>query len=156
MDKTLNDLLEVAIDHEISSQNMYQAAYNIVSDSQAKLFLRELIDEEKGHQTMLESIKEMEIYDGSIILDDASIIESGKSSHKTDDDISTENTIDDILNIALKREYRAKSIFEKMASTTMNDELKGIFMKLAEEEDIHHKNISKKFNMQKGELGYEM
>jgi len=34
--------------------------------------------------------------------------------------------------------------------------LKKIFSTLAQEEENHHKTISKKFNLQRGESGYEM
>lgn len=156
MDKTLNDLLDIAIKHEISSQELYSNACEIVTDEKAKNFLAELIEEEKGHQTLLESIKEMDVFDGSILLDDSSLLESSGSTHKIEDSFNSESKIKDILDIALKREYRAMAIFNKMASTTSNNELKSIFLKLAEEEEIHHKNISKKFSMQQGEMGYEM
>ncbi|MFC2089101.1 ferritin family protein, partial [Calditrichota bacterium] len=109
-----------------------------------------------GHQTMLESIKEMELYDGSIPIQNESIFESGKSSHGNENDFSKTIKIEDVLSIALKREFRAKAIFEKMAETTINNELKTIFTKLAEEEQIHHQNITKKFSLRQGEMGYEM
>lgn len=156
MHKTLNDLLEIAIENEISSQKLYSDAYNLVSDEKAKVFLNELVEEEKGHQTMLESIKEMELYDGSIPIEDPSILESGKSSHEIKHDFSESSKIEDILEIALKREFRAKTIFEKMADITTNDELRTMFNKLAEEEQIHHQNITKKFRLRQGEMGYEM
>jgi len=156
MGKTLNDLLNIAIDFEVSSQKFYKDALTKVTDEKVKLFLKKLVEEEEGHETMLESIKEMEIFDGSIVLDDTSLLDMSGSTHKTEDKINSSSTIEDILNIALKREYRAKIVFEKMAQTTNNDELKSTFQKLAEEEELHHKEIAKKFSLQQGEMGYEM
>ena len=156
MQKTLNDLLDVAINAEISAQKLYSDASEIVDDESGKLFLNGLAKEEKGHQTMLESLKEMEIFDGNLIVDDESLFEAGKKIHDTNDSFAKENDIEQIMLIALKREYKAKTRYEKMAGITNNSELQTIFSKLAKEEEIHHKTISKKFSLQQGEMGYEM
>ena len=78
MQKTLNDLLDFAINAEIAAQKLYADASEIVADTKGKLFLNGLVDEEKGHQTMLESIKEMELFDGDLIVDEESLFEAGK------------------------------------------------------------------------------
>lgn len=156
MQKTLNDLIDVAIDAEISAQNFYSDASDIVENQSGKLFLNGLVNEERGHQTMLESIKEMKLFDGDLIVDDESLFEAGKKIHDTDDTFSKENDIEQIMLIALKREFKAKTRYEKMAGITNNSELKTIFSKLAKEEELHHKTISKMFSLQQGEMGYEM
>jgi len=156
MQKTLNDLLDFAINAEISAQKLYSEASTIVDDPKGKLFLQGLADEERGHQTMLESIKEMELFDGKLIVDEESLFEAGKDIHITNDKFSKDNDIEQIMLIALKREYKAKTRYEKMADITKNSELKTIFSKLAKEEELHHKTISKKFDLQRGESGYEM
>ena len=156
MQKTLNDLLDLAINAEISAQNLYSDASEIVDDQSGKLFLNGLVQEEKGHQTMLESIKEMELFDGDLLVDDESLFEAGKKIHDTDDSFSKENDIEQIMLIALKREFKAKTRYEKMAGITNNSELKAIFSNLAKEEENHHKTIIKQFSMQQGEMGYEM
>ncbi|MCK5034026.1 MAG: hypothetical protein KAS18_10345 [Calditrichia bacterium] len=156
MQKTLNDLLDLSINAEISAQKLYSEASEIVEDQSGKLFLNSLVEEERGHQTMLESIKEMELFNGNLIVDDESLFETGKKIHDTDDTFTKENNIEQIMLIALKREFKAKTKYEKMAAITNNSELTIIFSKLAKEEELHHKNISKKFSMQQGEMGYEM
>jgi rubrerythrin len=156
MAKTLNDLLDFAINAEISAQKLYTEASEIVDDQSGKLFLTDLAKEEKGHQTMLESIKEMEIFDGSIIVDEENLFEAGKDIHITNDNFSKDNDIEQVMLIALKREFKAKTRYEKMAEITNNDELKSIFLTLAKEEESHHRTISKKYSLQQGEMGYEM
>ena len=156
MQKTLNELLDVAINAEIAAQELYSEASEIVDDQEGKLFLNRLVEEERGHQTMLESIKEMELFDGDIVVDEQSLFEAGKDIHITNDSFKKENDIEQIMLIALKREYKAKTRYEKMAEITSNTELKTIFSKLAKEEENHHKTILKKYNLQTGEMGYEM
>jgi rubrerythrin len=156
MQKTLNDLLDFAINAEISAQKLYSEASEIVEEQSGKQFLSGLAEEEKGHQTMLESIKEMEIFDGGLIVDEESLFEAGKDIHVTNDEFTKENDIEQIMLIALKREFKAKTRYEKMALITNNSEMKSIFSTLAKEEENHHKTISKKFSLQQGEMGYEM
>lgn len=156
MQKTLNDLLDLAINAEISAQKLYSDASEIVDDQSGKSFLNGLVNEEKGHQTMLESIKEMELFDGNLLVDDESLFEAGKKIHDTDDSFAKDNDIEQIMLIALKREFKAKTRYEKMAGITNNSELKTIFTNLAQEEENHHKTITKQFNMQQGQMGYEM
>ena len=156
MHKTLNDLLDFAINAEIAAQELYSEASEIVKDQDGKLFLNGLVEEERGHQTMLESIKEMELFDGNLMVDEASLFEAGKDIHITKDNFSKDNDIEQIMLIALKREYKAKIRYERMADINKNDEFKFIFSKLAKEEELHHRTISKKFDLQRGESGYEM
>ena len=98
----------------------------------------------------------MELFNGNLIVDDESLFEAGKKVHNTDDTFTKENTIEQIMLIALNREIKAKTRYEKMAGITNNSELKTIFSKLAIEEDLHHKTISKNFSLQQGEMGFEM
>lgn len=154
--KTLDDLLNVAIEHEISSQKMYQQAYEKVSGNEVKQFIEELIEEEKGHETLLKQVKTMGIYDGSVPLDDESLLATGQKSHDINMDVTPDSSIEDVLEIALRREYKAQTLFNQMARLTKHPELQTLFEKLAEEEENHHKDIIKKFKIQKGEMGFEM
>ena len=62
--RTLHDLLEIAIEHEISSQKFYRDALGSTNDPKVRHFLGRLIAEEEGHEKILRSITEMRIYDG--------------------------------------------------------------------------------------------
>lgn len=153
---TLNDLLEIAIRHEISSQNFYRESYEKTSDPKVRHFLKTLIEEEEGHERMLKNIKEMEIYDGSLAIDPA-VMSKADSSHDVDiPDLSGEPTMEEIYEIALKRETKAYNIFKQMAETVRNDELKELFSNLAAEEQIHHKDIDEKYHAQTGQMGNEL
>jgi rubrerythrin len=157
MSRTLNDLLDVAIRHEVLSQEMYRAAASRVSDPEARRFLQTLVEEEEGHERTLEQIKTMEVYDGSIVLEDESIFHPEKDTHgSSTPDVGPEATIEQILELALSREHRARSLFESLESATGNAELKTLFRNLAEEEDSHHDTIIKRFKMQRGVMGDEM
>jgi rubrerythrin len=157
MPKTLDDLLEVAIQHEISSQQMYRAAGTIVSDPEAKRFLRGLVEEEEGHERTLRSLREMEIFDGSVPLEDESMLDAGSGSHGEERaPLPADAGIEQVLELALTREHRARTLFEQLAGLARNEELRTLFEKLAAEEDSHHDAIIRRFKMQRGEMGDEM
>jgi len=153
--KTLNDLFEIAIEHEISSQKFYQDALESTQDPKVQHFLRTLIAEEKGHEKMLKSIAEMEIYDGTVPVSH-DVLEHARQSHDIDiPELSADPSLDEIYEIALKRETKAYNLFIQMSMTTVNPELKTLFGNLAEEEQTHHKNIDTAYQINTGEMGYE-
>lgn len=153
--KTVNDLLEIAIQHEISSQNFYQEALGKTSDPKVRHFLESLIEEEKGHERVLISIRAMEIYDGSVMIEDEMLRIAGESHTVKIPELSSEPGLDEIYEIALKRETRAYNIFKQLTEAVSDDELKTLFTNLADEEKGHHKNIDRAYHTQTGQMGYE-
>ena len=153
--KTLNDLLEKAIEGEVSSQGFYQASAEKASDPKIRDFLNSLVEAEKGHERMLLNIKEMEIYDGSTTVAE-NLLENAQKSHEIEiTEIGDSATMEQICDIALKRENMAHNLYIQMAETTPDDELKELFHNLAKDELGHYKSIEKVFQAHKGEMGYE-
>lgn len=155
--KTLRDLLDVAIQQEINSQDLYRKGLKIIKDSESQKFLKELVKEEEEHEKMLYNLKETGIYDLDVTVEDDSIFQSGESSHDVQDEIFKEDwTMEEILNLALKREYRAYQIFTAASKVAKDTELITLLKNLAEEEVHHHKNIEKKYKIQTGSFGPEI
>jgi rubrerythrin len=152
---TIDDLLDIAIQFEISSQNLYASMMEKATDDETRVFLKNLVDEEKGHEDLLTTMKDMEIYDGSIPVEDDSLIKGVGESHTVENTPAPES-IQKVLELALMRETRAHNMFVTLSKACKNDELKLMFEKLAAEEMNHHHNIEKKYAMQKGEMGFEM
>lgn len=152
---TLDDLLDIAIEHEVSSQQLYASMMEKAPDAETKAFLKQLVDEEKTHEDLLLTMKEMEIYDGSIEIEDDSLIKGVKVSHNTEN-VPTPETMQQVLELSLTRETKARNLFLTLAQNCKNDELKLMFDNLAEEELNHHHNIEKKYAMQTGTMGFEM
>lgn len=153
--KTVNDLLEIAIQHEISSQQFYQDALEQTSDEKVRHFLKSLIEEEQGHERILINIKAMDIYDGSVTVDEDALHIAGESHTVDIPELSREPKLEEIYEIALKRETKAYNIFRQLTDAVDDDELKTLFSNLAEEEMNHHKNIDQKYNAQTGQMGHE-
>jgi rubrerythrin len=153
---TINDLLDTAIRHEVSSQQLYTHLRDVVQDAETKAFLGDLIREETTHEALLLTVKDMEIYDGGIALEDQVVAAEVLASHGTAADITPESTIEDVLLLALSREHRAQQLFLRLAGADVHAELKELFEKLAEEEMNHHHAIEKKFAIHTGQMGFEM
>ncbi len=152
---TLDGLLEIAIEHEISSQAFYREALSKTSDRQVQHFLNELVKEEEEHERLLKSVKEMEIYDGTVPVDPDLVSNAAESHTVQIREIPENPQMEDILKIALQRETRAYNIFTQMAKVTSNEDLKELFHNLAAEERGHHASIEKKFQARTGQMGYE-
>lgn len=153
--KTLGDLLEIAIQHEISSQNFYRDSLKKTNDPKVQNFLKALIEEEEGHERILLNIKDMEIYDDAVPVD-GNMLKDAEKSHDIDiPELSMDPKLEEIYEIALKRETKAYNIFKQMAATVKNDELRELFENLADEEMTHHKNIDNKYHAQTGQMGFE-
>ena len=151
----LGDLLEIAIQHEVSSQKFYQDSLGKTNDPKVQNFLKALIEEEKGHERILLNIKQMEIYDASVPVDQNLLHDASHSHDIQIPELSVQPNLEEIYEIALKRETKAYNIFKKMADSVENAELKELFKNLAEEELTHHKNIDNKYHAQTGQMGYE-
>ena len=154
--KILDDLLQMAIQHEISSQKFYQDSISKTSDRKVQNFLKSLVEEEKSHEKILVSIREMEMYRGSIPVNEKMIIAAQQSHNLPIPELGSEPALEDIYEIALRRETKAHQLFQQLARVTENEDLKELFINLAEEELNHHKSIEKGYRAQTGQFGPEI
>jgi len=153
---TLRELLDYAIQQEIDSQVLYRRGAEKVTDDKTRQFLRKLEKEEVEHEKMLFNIRETGMYDLGSIFTDRRLIELAGHSHGSNTFEFNESwTIDNILNIALKREFAAKTVYEVAAESAQDQELKTLFSNLAETEAIHHRDVEKYYKMHTGVMGEE-
>ncbi len=155
MGHTLDDLLDVAIEHEISSQRLYERALERAADGPARAFLRGLIAEEQGHERTLRELKAMEIYDGTVPVENEGLLAGPATSHGASE-VPEGADFEAILDFALAREHRARMLFESAARAARHPELRALFEGLAGEEAQHHRDIEARFRRQQGSMGDEM
>jgi len=155
--KTLRDLLDIAIQQEVDSQKLYRFGLEIVKDKKAQEFLKQLAEEEVRHENLLINIKETELYDLDIPVEDESVFENTMESHgENRPDLDENLTIEDILEIALKREFAAGNVFTAAAKAAKDQELITLFENLAKEEEIHHQRVEKEYRLLTGRMGEEL
>ncbi len=155
MDRTIGDLLETAIGYEIRSQELYRRALELVEDPRARAFLEELVAEEERHQHTLEELREWEIFDPSIPLEDETMAVAGDGAGLPEE-IPPGTDLEGIVELALRREHRARTLFQRMAAAARHPELKTLFEKLAEEENSHHESVLERFRLHEGRPRDEM
>ena len=154
---TLKDLLNVAIKQEQNSQKLYRKGMDIAKDEETKIFFKRLYDEEVQHEKMLFNIRETELYDLDIVIDDPELLEMAKSSHGNDDLYLPEDlSIQDVLEMAMKRENTARLRYEKAAKTAKEEEIKELLTNLAKEEENHRLHVEKYYKLHKGLFGEEI
>ncbi len=155
--KTLRDLLDIAIQQEIDSQKLYRYGMEIVSDEKARNFLKQLAEEEVRHENTLINIKETELYDLDVVVEDEAVFQNTLDSHGENVvELDKKLTVEDILEIALKREFAAGNVFAAAAKAARDEELITLFENLAKEEDIHHQRVEKEYRLLTGQMGEEL
>ncbi len=146
---TLKELLDIAIQGEVNSQKLYQRGVDTAETDEIKRFFEQLVKEETKHENLLFNIRETELYDLDIPVDDPEMFDAARSSHGNATFDESWNT-EEILAAAMKREYTAMTRYKKAAESTDNEELITLFTNLSAEESNHHKTIEKRYNMLKG------
>jgi len=154
--KTLKDLLNMAIEQEIGAQKLYKKGAEIATDEKTQQFLHRLEKEEIEHEKMLFNIRATEMFDLSIPIEDESIFEVAKTSHGGSEmDMDKDWRIEDIWEIALKREYLAQQRYLKAAESAKDEELVSLLKNLASDEEMHHKYVEKQFRLSTGQMREE-
>lgn len=133
--KEFNKVIDFAIKREKEAVDFYRNLKDIVYFKEKKDLLDTLIEMEKVHIEVLESIRlkimkqvllpqlesfDVEVYSSNVIIP------------------SPEMSYRDILRIAIQREEKSFQFYQKLASECVNDELIILFKRLAAEE-IGHK-----------------
>lgn len=155
MSKTLNDLLDIAINDEINAQKFYHIMGEKTNNPKLKVFFDSLANEERGHERILKGVKEMELYDGALEVDEESIRKI-EGAHVIDDSESIEDiTIERAMEIAMKRENKAAQVYGQMAENTSQEEIMKLFTSIAADERRHFNTIEEHYKIHTGQMGQE-
>lgn len=127
------EVIEFAIEREKEAVKFYEDLQKIVRDEGAIETLKELAAMERGHITMLERFKP----DDSYMFEPEKITDLKLSDYMVGSIPTKDSTFQDVLVIAMKREEAAKNLYLKMASETPHENVKNMFLKIAEQEAKH-------------------
>ncbi|MEJ2543886.1 MAG: ferritin family protein [Calditrichaceae bacterium] len=152
---TLKDFLNLAIDQEINAQKLYKHGASVAKDEKSIQFLNRLEKEEIEHEKTLFNIRETGIFDLDIPIEDESIFDVALTSHGDRPELDKNLTIEQVWEIALKREYMAQQRYLKAAKAVKDDELIMLLNNLARDEEQHYKVVDQQFKMQTGSMREE-
>lgn len=152
---TLGDFLDLAIEQEINAQNLYKHGASLAKDEQSKQFLNRLEKEEIEHEKLLFNIKATEMFDLSTPMEDESVFEVALTSHGVRPELDENLNIEQVWEVALKREYLAQQRYLRAAKAVQDEELITLLNNLAKDEEQHHKVVEKQFKLHTGSMREE-
>lgn len=131
--KDFEGIMDMAIAAEIEAYEFYQAVAASVSDRSLKTIFQEFADEEKGHRTSLEGIKEKEIQNFSFSAGTDYKISEAVELPK----LSMAMKPADAVALAMKKEEEAMKVYRSLAAATNDPEKQRVFASLAKMEEGH-------------------
>lgn len=143
--KTLNEILEVAVTFEKVAYEFYSSLISKVSKN-IRYLVVELADEEKQHYDLFNALKD----DPGVLAQLNEKIKTPIEDHKFSNYIHLPNLndhMDDqtILQYALGREDAAMKQYQQLAENAPEGSLKSVFQFLAYEETQHKRELEKKY-----------
>ncbi len=139
--KTIDELLDYAIQFEINSYNFYSSLLEKVPKN-LKPIIEELIKQEEMHRENLENIKNnknIRIFLGQELK--RSLMETNLTKFIKPTKIEKNASIEDILQIAIIREKSAYQFYRDFEKLTKNKELEFLLKYLMNEELKHQKKL---------------
>jgi len=155
MAKTLNEVLDAAIQDEIAAQKFYLGVMDKTSNAKLKEFFKSLANEEMGHERILNGVKDMGIYDGTLAVDEQTVQDIEGAHVIPDEEPIEEMSIERAMEVAMKKEHKASRVYGHMEQTSTQDELKKLFSSLSSDESRHAKIINAQYRIHTGQMGRE-
>ncbi len=128
-----NEIMDYAINEEVSSYEFYTEAANEVKDSELKGIFLELADEELEHKKFLEEFKESNIE--TISLDESVDYKIADTIDKPE--LSTSMNFQDAIALAIKKEEEAMEMYQALADSSVEEDKKALFIGLRNMEQLH-------------------
>lgn len=131
--KTINDILDFAINSEQEAVEFYSAlAKNSKNAEMVETFVQ-FAKEEMGHKAKLMKIKN----EGSFEVRSEQIIDLKIADYMVDVEASANMSYADALIVAMKKEKSAFRLYSDLAGKAPNSNMRNIFLSLAQEESKH-------------------
>ncbi|MCK4662660.1 MAG: ferritin family protein [Bacteroidales bacterium] len=131
--ENINDILDFAINSEQEAVDFYTKLANNAKNDEIKEVFFQFAKEEVGHKAKLTKIKET----GMLSLSKEKIIDLKISDYIVSSPPSQDMTYQDALIVAMKKEKSAFKLYSTLAQKTTNNEVKELFLHLAQEEAKH-------------------
>ncbi len=141
------EMIEFAIQQEQEAVDFYTDLATKVSDPHVKDTLQEFANQERGHKAKLQAILDGRKLD--LVRKDVPDLKIG--DYLVEVEPTAELSFQGAMIIAMKKEKAAYRMYQDMASTCDDDDLRDLFLYLANEEATHKLN----FEVQYDDLIYQ-
>ncbi len=131
--KSINDILDFAINNEQIAVDFYINLAKRFNDSVIKESFESFAKEEMGHKARLVSIKEKGLYE----MPTEKVMDLKIADYLVRTEPNDKMSYSEALTLAMKREKAAYRLYLKLAEKAPNEEMTKIFNGLAQEEAKH-------------------
>jgi rubrerythrin len=129
---SVDEALNYAINREVEAQAFYVKLADMVEKPEMVKVLSDLASEELEHKARLEAVKA-----GEIEIDEERVGNLGVTSHAKDVEPHPRMSYVDLLVVGIKKEEASRKLYTDLATIAQRQELRDIFLKLAQEEAEH-------------------
>ena len=140
--KSFNEVMDFAINSEIEAVNFYKMLADFVEKPEMAEVLLDLALQESGHKAQLEAVKA-----GSIVIDDQEVGDLGITNKVKDVEPYAKMNYVDLLVIGMKKEEAARKLYTDLATVAQTQEIRDIFLKLAQEEAEHKMRFELEYDL---------
>ena len=133
----LKELIIKAAEEEENSYKFYMGAIDLTEDAAAKLWLKELAEEEIKHKEMLQKFDTFKITK----FEPGEIQDLHITEFLIDKDVTDIKDFQDVLIVAMKKEQQAYNFYVSMAQSSDNEGMRNLCKILAQEELKHKHKI---------------
>jgi len=141
----VREIIERAIKMEENSCNLYAAAGRRVKNPGARTGLKELAEEEKKHQTMLQNMLAGDL-EWTVSVGRKAKVKDLKIGEALEAKPITESSdLQEVLAFAIKREQQSGAFYAQMAALTEAGPVREAFEMLAREEGRHKEYVESIF-----------
>ncbi len=139
MQKTVGEILDMAIKREEVAYDFYMDIMHKVDDASVKDTVEFIAGEEKKHKAFLIAYKEGKY--GAKSLRMADVVEYKLAEYLEEPEISHNSSSEDIYLVASHREARSHQFYSELANLHSDSDLKSMLLKMANEELKHKEKM---------------
>ncbi|MFC1925213.1 ferritin family protein [Chloroflexota bacterium] len=136
---TLKEVLEKAIQKEIEAQRFYTALSGMVHSSAIRDEFQNMVQQEKGHQWVLEQYLRGELKEGGLI--GGHVVDYEIVDKLSEPEISPDMDIKAAFHLAASREKSSHEFYISLARLHPEGEIKQLLQELAEQELGHKQRL---------------
>jgi rubrerythrin len=138
-EKRFNVVLQVAIEKEMGTHNLYMMCRQVAKYSGAKELFVELAEEEEKHRELLEHVSVEKVSQGKL----DPILDLRISDYLIDVQCQPDSSYADILRLVMKNEEHSVKLYNDLKESCTDGDLKRLFEFLAREEAKHKLKFEK-------------
>jgi len=139
MEKTVAEILDIAIGREAAAYQFYMDIYHKVADASVKDTVAFIAGEEKKHRAFLVGYREGNY--GANALRMADVIDYKIAEYLEEPQIADDSSREDIYLVAAHREARSHQFYSGLANLHSDGDLKTMLQKMANEELKHKEKM---------------